>query len=197
MNFRSYDTINSAMTTTPVTNQFQHMQKSILSPESGNLQGCTDFVHSQMMYCSPFHARHIKRIGMERVSTICHSWKVIVFTKGVICGNAKAITLLLHMWVTRYTVWGEYFKCRNGLLGVGRNIDMQSSCYHKTLTIWGLQAMVYTNPMLISTVQYLNKLTFPSFKLLNADSTLKRWRNILTIIFCHDSILSMGALYWP
>ena len=146
MNFRSYDTINSAMTTTPVTNQFQHMHKSILSPESGNLQGCTDFVHSQMMYCSPFHARHIKRIGMERVSTICHSWKVIVFAKGVICGTAKAITLLLHMWVTRYTVWAEYFKSVAMDSLDSLVLEGTSTCsphaHHKTLTIWSLQAMV-------------------------------------------------------
>ena len=107
---------------------------------------------------------------MERVLTICHSWKVIVFTKGV-RANASAKSPQLEADLSVCC-------CTSGYMYTSMSRVFQKYCN-------GLP-----NPMLISTVYNLNKLIFPSFfKLFNTNSTLKSLRSIFPIIFCYDSIL--------
>ena len=96
------------------------------------------------------------------------SWEYVILEGSLpsqsVCANASAKSPQLDPSVccctsgyTRYTVRAEYFKCYNGLLGVGRNIAGPHAIiilHHLRFTgnDW------YANPMLISTVQYLNKL---------------------------------------
>ena len=102
--------------------QFEH--KSILSSESGNLHNLESrpkWMGQLGLYrlCPLWkwcNARHIKRIGMERVSTICHSWRVIAWQRVVQMPALKSaiitISAVAHLGNKPYSMSRLFKSCR-------------------------------------------------------------------------------------